>query len=70
MKPINTNEVNIVTVIASPEGVAISFLLGIASPPARGARLRRARNDTFLIAFVIISLFRTFAATFEILYFL
>jgi hypothetical protein len=27
----NTNEVNIVTVIASPEGVAISFLLGIAS---------------------------------------
>ena len=34
----NTNEINIVTVIASPEGVAISFLLGLL-------RRSASRND-------------------------
>ena len=42
----NTNEINIVTVIASPKGAAISFFVGL---------LRRCapRNDTLYIAFVL-----------------
>jgi hypothetical protein len=38
---INTNEIIIVTVIASPKGAAISLLLGIAEPvPSKARNLR------------------------------